>query len=420
MTSSSRWFWLVLALLAALAAPVMLYFIVLTAPQRDDDLPATLPGVDEVPMTAPTVTQPSIAAPDRTNADPITHELLQHERLLHPWGSAFQLDTTQNILTLDGSYLLRRYPSPTQTLRLAGSDFTNLRLDLWHGRQGVRFEWSSDQTLRGYTLQNENNDPLPGTARLRDRRYYRERTLARIEGPIDFRWGHDPPHSGIDADGFAVRWTGFIHAPHDGVYHFYLQVNDGCRLFINNQLVIDDWQSRNWHWVQGSARLARGWNGFVLEYFDDEKTAAIIMQWEGPKVYRQILPRQRTTPAADDTADWLIRLKPTEPHPFTDPDKQGLLAMYYWGAPRYPTLPTPTAQLVQSVDALPLLTAHAAQTITLDVRYEQGHLVMTGNDQPLMRLPMSSPPDAGLLEYHGRLTRLQTLPMLPIDSAALP
>ena len=417
MTSTSRWLWLGLALLAALAAPVMLYFIVMTAPHRDDDLPVTLPGADELIVPAPPITT---TATDPAATDPVTGELLQHQRMLHRWGSSFQLDTAKNLLTLDGSYLLRRHPSPTQMLRLTSTDFTNLRLDLWHGQQGVRFVWSSDQQLQGYRLQSEVATPLPLLTTLRDARFYRANTLARIEGPIDFRWGHDPPHSGIDADGFAVRWTGFVHAPHDGVYHFYLQVNDGCRLHINNQLVIDDWQSRNWHWTQGSARLARGWNGFVLEYFDDEKTAAIIMQWEGPKVYRQILPRERTTPAADDTADWLTRLKPTEPHPFTDPDKQGLLAMYYWGPGRYPPLPTPKSQLQQTIDTIPLLTAQPSPSITLDIRYEQGQVVIVGNDQPLMRLPMSAPPDVGLLEYQGRLTRLQTLPMLPMDSASSP
>ena len=43
-------------------------------------------------------------------------------------------------------------------------------------------------------------------------------------------------------DNFYVNWTGVIRIPKDGNYTFYLESDDGSRLWLGGQLLIDQWR----------------------------------------------------------------------------------------------------------------------------------------------------------------------------------
>jgi len=45
----------------------------------------------------------------------------------------------------------------------------------------------------------------------------------------------------MNADSFSVRWTGFIAPLYSETYTFYSKSDNGRRVWINNQLVIDKW-----------------------------------------------------------------------------------------------------------------------------------------------------------------------------------
>ena len=71
--------------------------------------------------------------------------------------------------------------------------------------------------------------------------------MQRIDTQIDFHWTLYPPHSSLSADQYAVRWTGQLRSPVSGKYAIGLDGNDGYRLYINNQLVIDQWRKQSYH-----------------------------------------------------------------------------------------------------------------------------------------------------------------------------
>ena len=65
--------------------------------------------------------------------------------------------------------------------------------------------------------------------------------LKRDDQQINFSWTLYPPDSKLDLDFYSVRWTGNLIAPKNGTMELGLNGNDGFRLYLNGQLVIDQW-----------------------------------------------------------------------------------------------------------------------------------------------------------------------------------
>src|SRR5206468_1880792 len=65
-------------------------------------------------------------------------------------------------------------------------------------------------------------------------------TVSRVDPKVDFDWGNGSPDTRIGPDTFSVRWTGQVQAQYTDTYTFYTQSDDGVRLYVNNQLIIDN------------------------------------------------------------------------------------------------------------------------------------------------------------------------------------
>ena len=65
----------------------------------------------------------------------------------------------------------------------------------------------------------------------------------RVDPQINFNWsnGNTPGTGGLGAVNYSVRWTGQIQPTYSENYTFYLNSDDGSRLYINGQLIIDDY-----------------------------------------------------------------------------------------------------------------------------------------------------------------------------------
>ena len=66
--------------------------------------------------------------------------------------------------------------------------------------------------------------------------------LQRTDAIINFDWAGASPDAALPADRFSVRWSGQLSAPSSETYMFYLYSDQGARLWVNNQLVIDRWR----------------------------------------------------------------------------------------------------------------------------------------------------------------------------------
>jgi parallel beta-helix repeat protein len=114
----------------------------------------------------------------------------------------------------------------------------------------------------------------------------------RIEPTIAFDWGIGSPIAVIGPDTFSATFTGYITAPTTGTYTFYATADDGVRLTVNTQKILDDLVVRPPRTVTGTATLTAGQQvPLLLEYFEDFGGAQLRLEWSGPGITRQVIPQ---------------------------------------------------------------------------------------------------------------------------------
>jgi RHS repeat-associated protein len=65
----------------------------------------------------------------------------------------------------------------------------------------------------------------------------------RTDSTVGFNWGTMSPFPGLSEDDFLVRWTGSVVVPEDGDYEFGANYNDGVRIVVDGQTVLDRWST---------------------------------------------------------------------------------------------------------------------------------------------------------------------------------
>jgi PA14 domain len=116
--------------------------------------------------------------------------------------------------------------------------------------------------------------------------------LTRVDPTVNFNWGTGSPAPGIDADTFSVRWTGAIISRDAGRYTFYTTTDDGVRLTINGQRIIDKMVPQSATEHSGSIDLVAGQKyDIVMEYFERAGGARAELRWSGPGISKQVVPQ---------------------------------------------------------------------------------------------------------------------------------
>jgi hypothetical protein len=118
----------------------------------------------------------------------------------------------------------------------------------------------------------------------------REPTLRRVDRDINFASTTDAWPGTKFVDNFYVRWTGVLKVPKDGHYKFYLDSDDGSRLFIDGKQVVDNGGTHAMAEVSGETELKAGEHEIKAEFFEAEVDAGCILSWEAPDGDKQVLP----------------------------------------------------------------------------------------------------------------------------------
>lgn len=103
--------------------------------------------------------------------------------------------------------------------------------------------------------------------------------LVRNDFSVGFDWGNGSPGSGVPADNFSARWTRDISFS-DGSYRFYTRVDDGVRLWVDGNLIIDQWHDSGPITYSADIYLTHGVHRLRMEYYERSGTALAQLAWE--------------------------------------------------------------------------------------------------------------------------------------------
>lgn len=127
--------------------------------------------------------------------------------------------------------------------------------------------------------------------------------VERVDGTVDFRWSTGAPMPSMGADTFSVRWTGSVVPQYSETYTLSTQSNDGVRLWLDGQLLIDHWTRHDTTEDSATVALQAG-RAYALrmEFFEQSGTATARLAWSSAHRTKQIIPSDRLRPSLPATS----------------------------------------------------------------------------------------------------------------------
>jgi uncharacterized protein YraI len=119
--------------------------------------------------------------------------------------------------------------------------------------------------VTGWTAQYYGNNALSGLP-----------TAILSETDIDFDWGDGSPFPSVPVDNFSARWTTTTTLD-AGTYRFTTRSDDGMRVFVNGQTLIDRWDGPIEEIVSNDIELTAGQHNIAVEYHEDVGNAYVTL-----------------------------------------------------------------------------------------------------------------------------------------------
>jgi len=147
--------------------------------------------------------------------------------------------------------------------------------------------------------------------------------VKRIDAQINVPWALGE-FAGTGVVGrFYVRWSGLVRIAEAGRYVFFVESDDGARIFLDGKLTVDNGGLHAMQEEEGDVELAAGDHRLKVEYIQFDGGAGIIMKWQPPGAEKVTLPAavlfhdkaQEPTDVLTDIAGekYSVRTQPPEP-----------------------------------------------------------------------------------------------------------
>jgi len=121
--------------------------------------------------------------------------------------------------------------------------------------------------------------------------------VQQTDATVNFNWGSGTPTTGIGADTFSVLWTGQVQPQYTETYTFYTNTDDGVKLWVNGQLIVDYPQNQSVTERSGSIALSGGTKyDLRMEYFENTGLAQAELRWSSASTAKEIVPQSQLYP----------------------------------------------------------------------------------------------------------------------------
>jgi hypothetical protein len=85
------------------------------------------------------------------------------------------------------------------------------------------------------------------------------------------------------SDEYALVFTGFVEVPTEGLWRFGATSDDGSRVWVDQQLVVDNDGLHGAICKTGLRRLAAGLHAVRIEFFERAGAEVLTLHWSGPQ-----------------------------------------------------------------------------------------------------------------------------------------
>jgi hypothetical protein len=116
---------------------------------------------------------------------------------------------------------------------------------------------------------------------------YRERTVLQL----NFGTTNGQFSNSGRSDDVSALYTGYVEVATSGLYTFYTSSDDGSRLYIGDQLVVDNDGLHGMTELSGQIGLQAGLHTLRIEYFEAGGGAGLIASYAGPAFAKRVIPQ---------------------------------------------------------------------------------------------------------------------------------
>jgi glucan endo-1,3-alpha-glucosidase len=127
---------------------------------------------------------------------------------------------------------------------------------------------NSGCTVGQYQVEYFHNSTLSGTP-----------TFERCEAQVDHDWDTNGPGYGVGINSFSARWTG-THDFQAGNYTFSATADDGVRVWVDNQLIINQWKNQAANTYTTTRAMTSGEHQVKVEYYEAAGEAVAQVSWQ--------------------------------------------------------------------------------------------------------------------------------------------
>ncbi len=94
-------------------------------------------------------------------------------------------------------------------------------------------------------------------------------------------------------ENFSIDYQGFIEIPQDGVYTFYLTSDDGSKMYLGDEVLIDNDGLHSAKELSGEIPLGKGIHAIRISFFENTGGNLLNLSWDGPGIEKQTVPSIR-------------------------------------------------------------------------------------------------------------------------------
>ncbi len=91
-------------------------------------------------------------------------------------------------------------------------------------------------------------------------------------------------------DFFGFRFQGYIQIPEDGIYTFFTESDDGSKLYIGDQEIVNNDGLHGMNEKSGQVALKKGLHRITVTFFENAVDQGLVVRWQGPGVSKETIP----------------------------------------------------------------------------------------------------------------------------------